>query len=130
MKTLFTLLGISSKTDDKVPSITAPNGNIRSHGLKTWITKNYPDAKVLKLPNIGEFGIELGLFDPLLLLNGILRRVDTKLSFGKPNRNGQMNRYLLYMTAKLLKLRKDPEKYWNYAYWFLTNSNSFLLSSL
>lgn len=111
MKTIFTLLGISPKTEDKVLSIKAPGGNTRSQGLKTWIRDNFPDAKVLKVPNIQEFGIELGLFDPLHLINGILRRVGTKLRFGKPNRNGQMNRYLLYMTSKLLKLRKDPTKY-------------------
>jgi hypothetical protein len=130
MKILLTLLGISSKTEDRVPSITALKGNFKGQGLKTWITRNYPNAKILSVPNIKEFKIELGLFDPLLLLNGLLRRIDTKLDFGKPNRNGQMNRYLLYMTAKLLKLRIQPEKYWNYSYWFLTNSNSFLLSSL
>jgi hypothetical protein len=111
MKTLLTLLGISSKTDDNVPSITSPSSNTSEQGLKTWIRVNHPNAKILKVPNIKEFKIELGQFDPLLLLNGITRRVDTKLNFGKRNRNGQMNRYIIYMTSKLLKLKNDPIKF-------------------
>jgi len=38
-----------------------------------------------------------------------------------------MNRYLVYMIARLLRLKSNPILYWKYAYWFLTNSNSYLL---
>jgi len=70
------------------------------------------------------------MFDPLLLKYGIVTRLKPELIFEGRNRNGNMNRYLLYMTSKLLKLKGNQTLYWKYAYWFLTNSNSYLLVCL
>jgi len=70
------------------------------------------------------------MFDPLLLKYGIVTRLKPELIFEGRNRNGTMNRYLVYMTSKLLKLKGNQTLYWKYAYWFLTNSNSYLLVCL
>lgn len=85
----------------------------------------------MRLPNVGKFDITLGNFDPLLLINGITRRLNTFMSFTE-YRNGQCNRYLLYMLYRLLKIRKSnkQELYWKTAFYYLNNSNTFLLYSL
>jgi hypothetical protein len=130
MKNLFSLLGVTYVSEDTAPSKIPASSNTSGRELETRIKASFPWVKVPKLPNIRKFGIDLGLFDLLLLTNGIVRRLKPTLHLSERNKNGRMNRYLVYMTNKLCLIRGDPILFWKYAYWFLTNSNSLLLYSL
>lgn len=127
---LFSLFGISFVSEDTRPEINSPFARKHERSLETRIKGDFPHVKVPRVPNIGEFGINLSQFDPLLLVNGITRRYKPQLNISTPNRNGRINRYLIYMTSKLLSLKSNPILFWKYAYQFISRSNSLLLSSL
>lgn len=128
---LLQLFGITPSTGDPVPSkspeaLKAP----KSSSLESWIKENYTNITILRLPNISEFEINLGTFDPLMLANGILQRIKPEMNF-QTYRNGKCNRYLLYITWKLLKLHEtDKELYWHFAYSLLSSSNAYLIACM
>jgi len=130
MSNLFSLFGISFVSEDTRPKITSPYVSRDGRSLQTRIKGEFPNVKVPKVPNIGEFGIKLSKFDPLLLIHGIMKRYQSELIISSPGRNGRMNRYLVYMTYKLLTLKSNPKLYWQYAIHYVSRSNSLLLSSL
>jgi len=128
---LLLLFGITPSTGDPVPSkipeaLKAP----KEGNLESWIKDKYPNITILRLPNISSFEINLGTFDPLMLANGILQRVKPEMNFSN-YRNGKCNRYLLYITWRLLKLHEtDKELYWHFTYSVLSTSNAYLIACL
>jgi hypothetical protein len=86
---------------------------------------------VPQVPNIQSFDIKLGSISPLLLMNGILGRERPVITMTR-GRNKRLNRYLCYMTSRLvlLQLHGKHELFWKVAFWYLNNSNALLLASL
>jgi hypothetical protein len=131
LKNLFSLFGLSlsaSDTETKKSLISGKTG--KGWRLEALIRENWPNVKIVRLPNISKFSIDLGRFNPLMLLNGIMLREPPSLFF-ESHRNGKMNRYLIYMTWKLCQLSQTNKKlYWKYAFYYVTNSNAYLLACL
>lgn len=64
-------------------------------------------------------------------MNGILGREKPTIVMTR-GRNKRLNRYLCYMTSRLVLLhsRGKHELFWKIAFWYLNNSNALLLASL
>lgn len=86
-------------------------------------------GKLLLLPDVGKFEIELNAFDPALLANGIVSRYPSTIKLYK-NRNRRINRYLVYIQYRMFKLQSNPHAYWCFTQTIIRLSHCYLVACL
>jgi len=110
----------STKRDKQGPSLKSALRAAIATGLR---------FKTPQLPDCNMFRVELASFNPLYFAEGIQARLGSdKVIFRY--RNGRSNRYLNYMTLRLVNLSSTPPRFWAEAIRFIRFSDSFLVASL
>lgn len=105
----------------------------RNQTFKTALERNRDKMNMqdILLPDVSQFKLELGDYNPLLLSWGIITRHGSNKTIVE-NRNRRANRYLLYMQNRMLKSLEEKryENYWKIASILLILSNSYLISNI
>lgn len=86
-------------------------------------------GKILLLPDVGKFEIQLNVFDPALLANGICSRYPSEITLYK-NRNRRINRFLVYSHWRMHSLRSKPHAYWCFSQNLIRTSNCYMIACL
>jgi len=86
-------------------------------------------GKILLLPDVGKFKIQLKPFDPALLANGIVSRFPSEVTLYK-NRNKRINRFLIYSFWRMHSLRGNQHAYWCYSQTLIRTSHCYLVACL
>jgi hypothetical protein len=109
----------------RVPRISGSQGSTFQRELERLHVSGQWHPKVMLLPDVGKFEIELLPFNPALLANGIIARYPSNVTLYS-NRNARMNRFLAYQQYRLYVLRGDPRKFWTIAQRLVKASNCYL----
>lgn len=56
------------------------------------------------LPNVSQFQVEVGEYDPLFKAHGLSKRVDTKMHY-QEHKNRRLNRYIIHQIKRLQRAR-------------------------
>jgi len=90
--------------------------------------KNY---KILQLPDVRTFSINLGLMSALLLSFGIIKRMSNNISIER-YRNGKFNKYILHIYSSSLRhlLRGDQGRFWRLWLIVVKHSNVYMIICL
>jgi hypothetical protein len=74
----------------------------RKMHLSALLKESGRSFKIMQLPDVSEFGIVLGLVNPLLLAFGLVGRHSAEITMRR-YRNRRMNKYLVYITTVLIE---------------------------
>jgi hypothetical protein len=86
--------------------------------------------KIPYIPNCNMFTLKISGYNPLLAAAGLQTRMGSNKAMFT-YRNARVNRYLKYMTARMINLRgSGQEAYWKVAIHFIRHSNSYLIANL
>lgn len=108
---------------------------LRGHSIKrSWYHRELISSpkfrgKLLLLPDVGKFEIELKPFDPALLANGVCSRYPSSITLYK-NRNRRINRFLIYSFYRMHILKSNQHAYWCFTQTLIRKSHSYLVACM
>jgi hypothetical protein len=83
-------------------------------------------TKVPRLPDVNMFRLRIKGFNPLLASANIMTRLGSDKA-KQAYRNKRNNRYLAYMTLRLINNRENPDRFWTIAVALIQKSNCFMV---
>lgn len=103
-------------------------GRRKAH-LSALLRKSGISFKLIQIPDVSEFGIVLGLVNPLLLAFGLVGRYSSKINLTR-YRNRRNNKYLVYVFTKLVEhlAAGRTSRFWTLAMLIVKRSTVYMIA--
>lgn len=101
----------------------------RKAHFSALLRKSGISFKLIQVPDVSEFGIVLGLVNPLLLAFGLVGRYSSQIELTR-YRNRRFNKYLVYMFTKLVEhlAAGRTSRFWTLALILVKRSTVYMMA--
>lgn len=113
-----------------VYSVTGSKGlGRRKAHLSALLKRSGIAFKAIQLPDVSEFGIVLGLVNPLLLAFGLVGRYASEIKL-KRYRNRRMNKYLIHVFTQMVEhlIAGRTSRFWTLAMLLVKRSTVYMIA--